>query len=106
MRIRRCARNVLLGRRFGNWHAVCDGSSAMPDNSELRAALRAYIDAHPDAADGLIGIRQWWLPEHQRYVSVAQLREVLNDLVARGEMSSTPLSSGSELYTRNTDRSR
>lgn len=106
MRIRRFAGNVLLQRRSGNWHAVCEGSPDMPDNSELQAALRAYIDAHPDAADGLVGIRQWWLPEHQRYVSVAQLREVLNDLVARGEMRSTPLLGGSELYTRNTDRSR
>lgn len=106
MRIRCSARNALLLRRSGNWHAVCEGLPDMPDNSELQAALRAYIDAHPNAADGLVGIRQWWLPEHQRHVSVAQLRDVLNDLVAQGEMRSTPLLSGSELYTRNTDRSR
>lgn len=89
-------------RASGTAFATVGGE--MPDNRQLQAALREYVAAHPDAADGLVGIRQWWLPEHLRYVSFAQLRAALTQMVERGEMRATPMLDGSELYARAVDR--
>lgn len=66
----------------------------------LRDALRGYLAEHPDAADGLVGIRLWWLPEPLRGVSFEQLHRALSDLVDVGEMRCTTMLDGTELYAR------
>jgi len=65
---------------------------------DLQRALRGYLVLHPDAADGLAGIRLWWLPVHLQGVSDGELRRVLDDLVHRHEMRRTALLDGTELY--------
>lgn len=67
-------------------------------NRNLQHALRRYLDLHPGAADGLAGIRLWWLPVHLQDVSERELRSVLDDLVHRQEMQCTALLDGTELY--------
>lgn len=67
-------------------------------NRDLQRALRGYLVLHPGAADGLAGIRLWWLPVHLQGVSDGELRSVLEDLVHRHEMQCTALLDGTELY--------
>ena len=65
---------------------------------ELQHALRGYLVRHPDAADGVAGIRLWWLPAHLQGVADGELRGVLDDLVRHNEMQRIALFDGSELY--------
>jgi hypothetical protein len=65
---------------------------------DLQRALRGYLLRHPGAADGIAGIRLWWLPAHLQGVGDRELRGALDDLVGRNEMQRTALIDGSELY--------
>lgn len=66
---------------------ICDG-------------LRCYLDAHPGAADSLVGIRQWWLPAAFRNVALDELQRALERLAEAGEVRLSTLPDGRELYTR------
>jgi hypothetical protein len=65
---------------------------------DLQRALRGYLSRHPGAADGIAGIRLWWLPSHLQGVSDRELRGALEQLVRRNEMQRTALFDGTELY--------
>ena len=65
---------------------------------QLGAALRRHLVSHPDAADSLEGIRQWWLPEALRVTPLELLQEAIEVLVATGEMTRRPLPDGTTLY--------
>ena len=51
--------------------------------SELAQEILGYLAQHPDAQDSLEGILQWWLLEQQITHWEAQVRKVLDDLVAQ-----------------------
>jgi hypothetical protein len=71
---------------------------------EVRDAVSRYLSDRPDAADTPAGIAQWWLPVELRDVPLAQLREVLAELVAAREVRCTVLPDGSELFSRAVDK--
>lgn len=75
-------------------------ASASGSRFDLREAVQRYLDEHPDAADSLIGIRQWWLPEALRGSSPAQIRCALADLIASGNVDCQSLPDGTELFFR------
>lgn len=75
-------------------------ASASGPTLDLREAVQRYLDEHPDAADSLIGIRQWWLPEALRGSSPAQIRCALAALIAAGEVDRQSLPDGTELFFR------
>lgn len=66
--------------------------------SALRRALRSYLEQHPGAADGVVGIRLWWLPAPLQAVSDGELRAALDLLVRQDAMRCTTLPDGSELF--------
>ena len=71
------------------------------DEAEVERSLLAYLRQHPQAADTLRGIVNWWLPQ-QRYESGCQRIElVLSELVARGVLRRDPLPHGDALYALN-----
>lgn len=73
------------------------------DESEIRRSLLAYLQAHPQAADTLRGIINWWLPL-QRYESSRQrIEQVLVRLVAEGLLRRDKLPDGEALYTLGKD---
>ena len=74
-----------------------DAARSMRD---MRDALRRYLHERPDAADTLVGIAQWWLPESMRGISMDRLRLVLGDLIAANEVRCTILPDGTELFSR------
>ena len=69
----------------------------------VREALRRYLHEHPDAADTLVGIVQWWLPPSLRQVPPACVRGELAELVALDEVRCSILPDGTELFARNVD---
>lgn len=68
---------------------------------EIERVLLAYLQQHPQAADTLRGIANWWLPL-QRYENGRQhVERALSGLVAAGLLCREPLPDGEMLYTLN-----
>lgn len=71
---------------------------------EIEEAVLSFLDRHPQAADTLEGIAEWWLPQ-QRYVTAqARIEAVLQQLVNRGALQMRRLPDGTAIYTRNNER--
>ena len=68
----------------------------------LQESLKRYLEQHPDAADGLEGIRRWWLTEELRATPIETLRQELALLAASGEIRVSILPDGTKLYARAT----
>ncbi|MEO6926038.1 MAG: hypothetical protein ABI129_05150 [Rhodanobacter sp.] len=65
---------------------------------EIEHSVLAYLRSHPQAADTLRGIVNWWLPL-QRYESgCVRIEHALVALVARGELCCKELPGGEVLY--------
>ena len=65
---------------------------------EIEMTLLAYLHQHPQAADTLRGIVNWWLPR-QRYESECRRIEcALGELVAEGVLCCARLPDGEVLY--------
>lgn len=62
-------------------------------------AITLYLKAHPNAADSVDGIMQWWLPQQQNPVDINDLQQVLDYLVETKAVSRTALLDGRMLYT-------
>ena len=62
-------------------------------------AITLYLKAHPNAADSVEGIIQWWLPQQQSLVDINDLQQALDYLVETGAASRTVLLDGRMLYT-------
>lgn len=74
------------------------GAGMVSLSQGLCAEIRAYLAAHPDAADSVEGIRQWWLPDSLAHVSLVVLRQALDRMVRRAELRRMRLPDGSDLY--------
>lgn len=71
---------------------------------EIEEAVLSFLDRHPQAADTLEGIANWWLPQ-QRYVTAeARIEAVLRQLVMEGALQMRRLPDGTPIYTRNHER--
>lgn len=62
-------------------------------------AITLYLKAHPNAADSVEGIMQWWLPQQQNPVDIDDLQQALDYLVEARAVSRTALLDGRMLYT-------
>jgi anthranilate phosphoribosyltransferase len=65
----------------------------------LERAIRAYLAAHPSAADSAVGIQRWWLPDEIAFASITELVAALRAVVATGELAEHHLPDGSVIYT-------
>ncbi len=75
--------------------------AAGEEDAEIEESVLAYLAVHPQAADTLRGIANWWLPL-QRYESGCQrVEHALGTLVARGKLCPTRLPNGEVLYALN-----
>lgn len=59
-----------------------------------RQRILSHLRAHPGAADTAAGIAQWWLDG----APLAEVRAVLDELVAAGEVRCIGLVDGTTLY--------
>ena len=70
--------------------------SAFGPERDLRECLRCYLEEHPEAADSLEGIRQWWLPDRLRDAVLDEdLEMAIAQLIASGEIQRNTLPDGS-----------
>jgi hypothetical protein len=58
--------------------------SRLHPEEELCDAIAGYLARHPDAADTLQGIAEWWLPMQRIEAEVEQVTRAVELLVARG----------------------
>ena len=68
-------------------------------SDRLISAITHYLKAHPNAADNVEGIMQWWLPQQQNPVDINALQHALDYLVETSAVSRTVLLDGRMLYT-------
>ena len=62
--------------------------------------IRRYLDAHPDAADTVDGVLQWWLPAASASVSRETVEHALDVLVGTGEIVRRIHADGTVIYGR------
>ena len=72
--------------------------------ARLCGAILGYLRTHPQAADTMAGIVEWWLPRHFHAEAVERVQEALDELVAGGWMEKIALVDGRVLYAA--DRAR
>lgn len=76
-------------------------TTAGDSEMEIEHSVLAYLHSHPQAADTLHGIVNWWLPR-QRYESgCLRIEHVLDTLVAEGLLHRDELPDGEVLYALN-----
>lgn len=63
--------------------------------------IACYLRHHPDAADSIHGIRQWWLPRVRLHEAAAQVEEALQELLGRRVIVRQVMPDGTVLYRRN-----
>jgi hypothetical protein len=61
----------------------------MPDSDvrRLADAIRQYLSEHPDAADTLEGVMNWWLLRQRYERAVAKVSQALELLVQQGDLT-------------------
>jgi hypothetical protein len=62
--------------------------------------IRRYLDAHPDAADTVDGVLQWWLPSPSASVGREIVEQALGVLVAAGRIARRVHADGTVIYGR------
>ena len=62
--------------------------------------IARYLRDHPEAADSLDGIRQWWLPRIRLHEANAQIEEAVQELLDRGVIVRQVIPDGTVLYRR------
>src|ERR1044072_87578 len=56
------------------------------EKSDIARNILAYLSAHADARDTLEGIVEWWLVEQRIFEQTAAVKDVLDELVAEGQL--------------------
>ena len=67
--------------------------------SLLEDAIRAYVLAHPGAADNAAGIQKWWLPPNMVNGPTADVEAALAALHVAGVLSELRLPDGNVVYS-------
>ena len=95
--------HIARGRR---WSSPCTAAAVdradserdrllrTPDDEELCDAIVGYLRDHPNAADTLEGIAEWWLPRHQLRIDVERLARMLRRLADRDVLEALGMGGG------------
>jgi hypothetical protein len=68
------------------------------DDGEIERSLLSYLRGHPQAADTLEGIIEWWLPLQRYETARLRIEDALERLVADGTLRRDLLHDGAVLY--------
>ena len=63
------------------------------------AAIEAYLERHPDAADSAEGISRWWLARDGLDPCVEVVQAALSRLLERGVVTARTLPNGERIYS-------
>lgn len=61
-------------------------------------AIETYLKAHPNAADSVEGIANWWLQRQRYRTAVTQVEQALRQLEERGVVRRSTNASGRVVY--------
>jgi hypothetical protein len=75
-------------------------SGTSGEDAEVEKSVLAYLDGHPQAADTLRGIVNWWLPRQRYERDRRRIEQALGALVLQGKLHGSPLPGGEVLYER------
>jgi Fe2+ or Zn2+ uptake regulation protein len=65
---------------------------------DLRREIIEYLRSHPEAADTVDGILDWWIPKQHYDNAKHEIQQVLHDLVQQGLIEEVVLGNGNQLY--------
>jgi Fe2+ or Zn2+ uptake regulation protein len=65
---------------------------------DLRREVIEYLRAHPEAADTVDGILDWWIPSQRNENAKNEIQLVLHELVQQGLIEEVVLGNGNRLY--------
>ena len=74
------------------------------DNSEIASEILKYLAEHPNAADTLNGVVQWWLEERTIRIQLDQIKQALDELVAKGMVTERRRGDSKIVYMVNRSR--
>lgn len=60
--------------------------------------ITRYLVQRPHAADTIDGVRQWWLPRFPLDATADEIRQALENLVAKGVVVASTLPDGNTIY--------
>ena len=64
----------------------------------LCGAILGYLRTHPQAADTVAGIVEWWLPQYLPAEAVERVQAAVDEWVAQGWVDKITLIEGTVLY--------
>lgn len=64
----------------------------------LIEAILGYLSSHPQAADSVDGVTNWWLANHGPSPARAEVEQALTTMVARGLIRRVELPDDTVLY--------
>lgn len=70
----------------------------MKNGNEPAEQIRQYLQAHPGASDTLEGITAWWLLRHRIDISLTEVQQAVNKLVAEGVIKESEGQDGRTVY--------
>jgi hypothetical protein len=66
--------------------------------ASLIATIEAHLAAHPQAADSVDGVAEWWVARRGVLASREEVEAALESLVQQGRLRSVRLADGNTLY--------
>lgn len=78
------------------------GNYRSPDgNVNLEQAILEYLESHPQAADSVEGVAQWWLGSYAGQFTLTEVEWALKQLVNRLTLRQETLADATTLYSKN-----
>lgn len=71
------------------------------DKANMRREIIQYLQMHPNAADSLNGVIDWWLSDRYQSEDVKEVEQVLGQLITDGLVKKVFLIDRTVLYKRN-----
>ena len=71
------------------------------DMANFREEIVDYLRKNPNAGDSLEGVMNWWLSPRNKKPDVAEIEQVLEQLIVEGSVKKVSLVGGTILYRKN-----
>jgi hypothetical protein len=69
-------------------------------DAKIAGEIVRYLIRHPNAADSIDGIMQWWIPRQRYEESRATVERALAELERRGVMKHSTLPDSTVIYSK------
>ncbi len=73
-------------------------SSNKGSRVDPRREIIEYLRSHPEAADTVDGILDWWIPAQRHENAKNEIQQALHELVEQGLIEEVVLGNGNRLY--------